>query len=266
MWAKGHLRINPRKPNLNDVKQLASVILSFAICPLVQAQSASSGNDRHLQSGYIVNRDLNEYSSAYLLGDGFAAELKRLNSGQHWIDVGAGKAEAAIDYLSAGGPAQVTALSVEPYDTPRLKEALRRNRLRFRYLSGRVIEDYAMNELGHADIISDVYGAFSYAPHIDKVLIKFSELLRKDGKIFIALNGEDANINILGASLLCWLSAVQGMTVVNVNEHVRGWSTVLSIILRKDSENVVVPALELLRFDDGNPPVRVYRWNTRQCP
>ena len=54
-------------------------------------------------SGYITNRGLSDY--AELLPTGFCDALGRLGSSDRWLDIGAGAAQAILDYYAPEGDA-----------------------------------------------------------------------------------------------------------------------------------------------------------------
>lgn len=217
---------------------------------------------------YEVDRCLRHYIYLFGLRNDLQGELSKLGPGRQWIDVGAGKGVAAMDYIEDTDGhglyhgARVTAITVERLETPRLSQVLRRfSPEKFRYLSGKYIEDYTVSELGQADLITDVYGAVSYSPHIDAVFSKFGELLKAGGKVYTNIEGPDFLLEIMGPDnqpipLAEWLGAIKGFTLLfKTNEYFD------RIILQKTSDAVVVPPLELVKYVDAVPPRRVYRWN-----
>lgn len=259
----------------------------------------SKPNDTPEKVVYTVSRNLDSYMVAFSPIDRehecegacevLGPELKKLTGSQHWIDVGAGKAIAAMEYIEnkpvrhdegwkyysgSDHPARVTAITVERLETPELRGVLSHyGPGRFRYLSGKYIEDYSVSELGQADLITDVYGAVAYSPHIDAVFAKFGELLKKGGKVYTLVRKiedhyeyftVDPNVFIIVGSnnekipVEKWLRAIKGFTLL---PHSKGAET---IILQKISDQVVVPPLELIEHKDGYPPMRKYRWNRSQ--
>lgn len=150
-------------------------------------------------------------------------QANRLNPDFHWMDVGGGVGLAALESFyfessvdwemhSRRGPWELsgrhraTVISVQDlftkyfYFNPRLldervavnigKWLEARDRLtasgQYRYLTGKFFEDPAMDEnLEPADLITDVFGAFSYSENKFEILVKMFRLLKPGGRIRI---------------------------------------------------------------------------------
>lgn len=135
---------------------------------------------------YNASRALNHYESIldYYKENGFLKELFHLKNGSRWLDVGAGDGSAAFDYIfSKKGRADVMAISVERKNNKFVLEESQRPNGRLKYLTGKFIEEYSVDELGRFDFVTDVYGALSYAPQIDVIMQKIGDLMQV-GAIF----------------------------------------------------------------------------------
>jgi len=219
------------------------------------------------KNAFETARGLREYEVE--LGGEFHAALLGLKPGQRWLDVGAGQAVAASQYLDAGGPARVVAVTVEkPRPSPGVPDPqatrARFGAGRFAYLVGRPIEAYSAAQLGRADLITDVYGAMVYAPRLDEVVRKLGELARPGAKVYTLLpqtlddlDGNTTIVDVRGRQvpLAAWLGAVEGFRL--------DWSPdSLAFTLTRTDEPLAVPPLELVGFDGAAMiPVRAYRWD-----
>jgi hypothetical protein len=134
--------------------------------------------------GYVTNRGLSDYLQ--LLPSGFCDSLGTLGSSDRWLDIGAGDGQAILDYYTAAdeappakkcagvaGKARAVAMSIEDRRTNKWREAAARlGDDRIRYLFGKRLRDYLPEELGKFQIITDVYGGFSYTEDLSVFMEK----------------------------------------------------------------------------------------------
>jgi hypothetical protein len=139
--------------------------------------------------GYVTGRGLSDY--AELLPTGFCGALGRLGSSDRWLDIGAGAGQAILDYYAPqgdapsgekcvrpGDKARAVALSIEDRRTDKWRgQAASLGDDRIRYLSGKRLRDYAPEELGKFQIITDVFGGFSYTEDLSRFVDKVLSLL-----------------------------------------------------------------------------------------
>lgn len=201
---------------------------------------------------YTTDRGLLEYQ--IVLGTEFTRRLLSLTEVQHWVDAGAGQALAARDYLrQQGGRARVTALGLDRPADPRDVKA----DAQFRYLEGR-FEEMSLAEIGQADLITDVYGPLQYATQPDEVVLRYGQLLKVGGILWIAIPAGMLLINEADTAIEVhdWLAAVEGLTPLPLPEgtvHLRD-----AAFIRTDFA-LNVPPLRLERLVPGPPPERQYR-------
>lgn len=62
------------------------------------------------------------------------------------------------------------------------------NSEQFNYISGKSILEYKDGELGHYDLVTDLFGPLTYSSKKVDVLIKFTSMLRKGGKAILLFN------------------------------------------------------------------------------
>jgi hypothetical protein len=145
-----------------------------------------------IPSGYVTGRALSEYAD--LLPSGFCDALGSLTSLDRWLDVGAGNGHAILDYYAPAddaapaqkcgrlsGRARAVAMSIEDRRTDKWQEqAAILGADRIRYLSGKRLRPYSREELGTFQIITDVYGGFSYTEDLSLFVEKVLSLLEID--------------------------------------------------------------------------------------
>ncbi len=237
-------------------------------------------------SGYVIGRALSEY--AQLLPSGFCDELGRLGSSDRWLDVGAGAGHAVLDYYArkdnaapgekcagSGGKARAVAMSIEDRRTDKWREqAASLGDDRIRYLSGKRLRDYSREELGKFQIITDVFGGFSYTDDLSQFVEKTLGLLDIGGVFYSLMpgvhleNGKD-KLGILYLTELedavgrrekvcSWLKKT---TCVQVTcESKSDWKRPTELInVRKVCSDVSVRRMKLLEFEAGYPPTRRFQ-------
>jgi hypothetical protein len=147
---------------------------------------------------YTTNRGLSSY--AELLPSGFCDVLGRLGSSDRWLDIGAGEGQAILDYYTArddaapekcggsGKKAHGVAISIEDRRTERWQQqAAILGADRLRYLSGKRLGQYSREELGEFQIITDVYGGFTYTENLSRFVEKVLNLLETGGVFYTVL-------------------------------------------------------------------------------
>ena len=237
-------------------------------------------------SGYVTGRTLSGY--AELLPSGFCDALGRLGSSDRWLDVGTGDGQAILDYYAAvdeavpaekcaqlAGRARAVAMSIEDRRTDRWRDqAASFGDDRIRYLSGKRLGQYSREELGKFQIITDVYGGFSYTENLSRFLETVLSLLEPGGAFYTLVQGvhlEDGKdkpgswyqtelVDAAGRDVkVCsWLKKT---TCVKVGcESKSDWDSPTEMInIRKVCSDVSVPRMKLLKYEAGNPPGRRFQ-------
>ena len=236
--------------------------------------------------GYVTGRGLSDY--AELLPTGFCDALGKLGSSDRWLDIGAGAAQAILDYHASqddAAPAQkcrrsadkarAVAMSIEDRRTDRWRDrAASLGDDRIRYLSGKRLRDYAPEELGKFQIITDVFGGFSYTEDLSRFVDKVLSLLEVGGAFYTLVPGvhlENAK-DKLGVLYLTELEDAAGRpekvcswlkqtACVQVTcESKSDWKRPTELInIRKVCSDVSVPRLKLWEFEAGYPPARRFQ-------
>ena len=284
----------------------AIALLCLCLLPLAQSSAAESSgakfNEEVLRQekiyrgegdkpveGYTVDRSLAVYTDA--LASGFARALADLGPNDRWLDVGAGRGQAILDYYSPaydlanpegrerrGKKARAVAMSIEDRRTSLWRQTaakLERNQLT--YLLDRRLREYSVKELGTFQLITDVIGGFSYAQNLTVYMERVLGVLEVNGSFFGVLQDvhreAGANkpfyegaaylteiVDAAGAEIkVCtWLKRI---TCVEVTCEPRPeWQPPLeSYRVRKVCGEVNVPALTLLHYQAGTPPERRFQ-------
>ncbi len=236
--------------------------------------------------GYITNRGLSDY--AELLPTGFCDALGRLGSSDRWLDIGAGAGQAILDYYAPegdappgekcarpGARARAVAMSIEDRRTDKWRQqAASLGDDRIRYLSGKRLRQYSSEELGKFQIITDVFGGFTYTEDLSQFVDKVLSLLEVGGVFYTLVPGvhlEDGK-DKLGSLYLTELENAAGRpekvcswlkktTCVKVTcESKSDWKRPTELIkIEKVCSDVSVPRMKLLEFVAGYPPDRRFQ-------
>lgn len=237
-------------------------------------------------SGYVTGRALSHY--AELLPAGFCDALGSLGVSDRWLDIGAGNGEAILDYYAVGdeaapvgrcgrlaGRARAVAISIEDRRTEKWQQqAAFLGDGHIRYLSGKRLRQYSREELGQFQIITDVYGGFSYTEDLSQFLEKVLGLLDAGGVFYTMVqgvhleNGKDNPdtryqtelVDAAGRDVrVCsWLK--QAACVKVSCESKSDWDAPTELIkIRKVCSGVSVPRVKLSKYEAGNPPSRQFQ-------
>jgi SAM-dependent methyltransferase len=236
-------------------------------------------------SGYVTDRGLSDY--AELLTSDFCDALSRLGSSDRWLDIGAGTGQAIMDYYALDNDAatgkcvhswsraRAVAMSIEDRrtDTWRQQAAIF-GADRIRYLSGKRLRYYSPAELGTFQIITDVYGGFSYTDDLSGFLGRVLSLLDTGGVFYTMVQGvhlesgkdkPDASYQTdlmdragRDVKVCSWLKQT---TCAKVScESKSDWDSPTELIsIRKVCSQISVPPMKLSKYVAGNPPQREFQ-------
>jgi SAM-dependent methyltransferase len=236
-------------------------------------------------SGYVTGRGLSDYAEH--LPTGFCDALGRLGSSDRWLDIGAGAGQAILDYYAsedATAPAEkcgrsdakarAVAISIEDRRTDKWREQAASVGDRIRYLSGKRLRQYSPEELGKFQIITDVFGGFSYTEDLSGFVQRVLRLLEIGGDFYTLVPGvhlenakdklgilyltelEDAAFRPL--KVCSWLKKTTCVQVIC--ESKSDWKRPTELInIRKVCSDVSVPRLKLWEFEAGYPPARRFQ-------
>jgi hypothetical protein len=233
---------------------------------------------------YTTDRGLSRY--AELLPSGFCDALGRLGSSDRWLDVGAGQGEAILDYFlpedvaaekcrGSGPTARAVAISIEDRRTDDWKkQAARLGDDRMGYLFGKRLRQYSPEELGKFQLITDVYGGFTYTEDLSQFVDKVLGFLEVGGSFYTLATGvrlEDGK-DKLGSLYLTELEDAFGRPV-----KVCSWLKKISCVqvtcesktdlkrptqlikIHKVCSDTTIPRMKLVEFEAGYPPGRCFQ-------
>lgn len=239
--------------------------------------------------GYVIDRSLLSYT--HTLPPAFGPSLAALDEKGRWLDIGAGRGQAVIDYfdprydrMNYNGQerperkAQTIAMSIEDRRTEAWhQKAVTLKASQMRYLFNKGLSEYAPGELGQFQVITDVLGGFSYSTDVTLFMERVLGMLDLNGNFFTVLqdvHAEDGQnkpyyegasfltelTNPAGAELrLCaWLKSIACVKVTC--EFKKGWKPPIEAYhVQKVCNEVKVPALAPVHFEAGTPPERKFK-------
>lgn len=246
-------------------------------------------NEQRVLENYTVDRTLADYAGAFSFD--FESNLAGLTPRDRWLDIGAGKGVAVLDYFNPeydkrhaegrerrGRKAQAVAISVEDrraelwHQTTAL---LAPDQLR--YLFDKRMRDYSVAELGRFQVITDMLGGFSYTDRLSGFMEKVLELLDLNGTFYTVLqdvNSEQGSnkpfypnapyltqLTGSGGAEVKVCSWLKSISCVEVSCELKPrWKPPIEVYrVQKVCNKVEVPALEPLHFSAGTPPERRFR-------
>jgi len=239
---------------------------------------------KEVPAGYIVSRSLSSYAET--LPSGFRSTLQSLGPNDRWLDIGAGRGQAILDYYASaeGQPAvrsrrkaRAVAMSIEDRRNESWEQAAANlDNGQIRYVFSKPLRDYSRDELGRFQLITDVYGGFTYTDNLSRFVEKVLDLLEVNGSFFSLLqdvhledgrdrhyertpyylteiidaNGKDVNV-------CSWLKSI---ACVKVTCESQAWASPTELVqVEKVCSEVSVPALAPLRYEAGTPPGRRFQ-------
>jgi len=237
-------------------------------------------------SRYVTNRGLSEY--AEVLPTGFCEALGRLGSTDRWLDIGAGSGQAILDYYASedeappakkcagsGAKARAVAISIEDRRTGNWQQqAARLGGDRIRYRSGKRLGQYSLDELGKFQIITDVYGGFTYTQNLSQLMEKVLSLLEIGGAFYTVMPGvhlEDGTeklgtwyyTEVVDAAsrpvkVCSWLK--QSTCTKVTCESKSDWNPPSELIeVRKVCSGASIPRTKTVEYQAGVPPERRFQ-------
>jgi SAM-dependent methyltransferase len=234
---------------------------------------------------YTTNRGLSNY--AEVLPSAFCDALGKLGSSDRWLDIGAGEGHAILDYYApqgdagpekcggSGPKARVVGISIEDRRTDRWKQQARGlGEDRLRYLAGKRLRQYSPEELGKFQIVTDVYGGFTYTENLSRFLEKVLSLLEIGGAFYTVLpavhleDGTDKlgtwyKTELVDAAsrpvtVCSWLKKTACTKVTC--ESKSDWDEPTQLInIRKVCSGVSVPRTNVVEYLAGAPPGRRFQ-------
>ena len=257
--------------------------------PRIDEEITKQENIYHRRGGrsYVANRKLSNYTE--VLPSGFCDALGSLGSSDRWLDIGAGEGQAIIDYYApqddaasaaekcggSGPKARAVAISIEDRRTDKWRQQVASlGDERVRYLSGKRLRQYSPEELGKFQIITDVYGGFTYTEKLSRFVEKVLSLLEIGGAFYTVLpavhleDGTDKlgtwyKTELVDAAsrpvkVCSWLKQTTCTKIIC--ESKTDWDEPTQLIkVRKVCSDVVVQRTNLVEYMAGSPPNRRFQ-------
>jgi hypothetical protein len=253
-----------------------------------QQQKIYEITDESLLASYVVDRSLQNYVRA--LSPDFDRALASLGPQDRWLDIGAGMGFAVLDYYNPnydllhpegktrrGRKAQAVAISIE--NRRHLGWQVTAARLapgQIRYLSGRRLREYTTAELGRFQLITDVYGGFSYTTDLSRFMENVLDFLVLQGSFYSVLQDvraedgsnapfspdssfmtEIAKADGSQTGVCQWLKSIG---CAQATCEFRNWRPSVEVYsVRKVCNEVMVPRLEPTFYKAGMPPARQFQ-------
>ena len=252
-------------------------------------QSIYHGRGELRPEGYTIDRALDTYGDA--LGPTFERALASLGPQDRWLDIGAGRGQAVLDYFSLsydklnpvgrerrGKKASAVAMSIEDRRTEDWNHtAARLEPKQLQYLFNKRMDEYTAEELGRFQLVSDVIGGFSYTDNLHQFMEKVLSVMTVNSTFHTALQDvrseqgsnkphyadspflteiRDASGTDIG--VCAWLKQISCVEVSCM--HKSSWVPPIETYhVRKTCESVNVPKLDTISYTAGTPPERVFR-------
>lgn len=239
--------------------------------------------------GYVIDRSLLSYTQA--LSEKVDRALGMLRPRDRWLDIGAGRGQAILDYYTPkfdmlhfegrgerGSKAQAVAMSIEDRRTTAWHEkAASLPPDKIRYFAGRRLREYSREELGKFRLITDVIGGFSYTTNLSLFMEQVLAVLEVNGDFFTVLadvsSQDGANkpyyegapflTAIAGADgaevkVCSWLKSIACVQVAC--EFKPKWQPPIEAFhVHKVCNDVSVPPLTAIHYEAGTPPERGFK-------
>ncbi len=276
---------------------------------------------------FQTRREFSHYVSTF--PQSFSERLARLGPQDHWIDAGSGEAFALEDFFKqqvvdaanlkrgtrpgffrqtreqvSAEQAEFIARAFNLKDgsqKPRVtgisfvmeREPPKHEKLQIK--TDRFFEDIPLEELGSAELISDLYGVMSYSPRLDEVLRRYHQILKPGGLAYVHIgdyierplvpsvirsmafenpgwdapfaNSQVRKANGQTVSLLEWVQNLPGFKVSleyrdlvekSFRGEISGVIKRYTLVLEKTQESAQIPSLRLTESDSGKPPTRTF--------
>lgn len=224
-------------------------------------------------NGFAINRTIDHYKED--LGAEFKQALDRLGPADLWIDFGAGTANALATHLRALRksnsdriPNMLGIVYSRPHqvetENPELKSFVQSGKVQ--YWAGRYVEDIPWVEFPRMTLGTDFFGPLSYTPRLSELLRKYLSVMEVDhSRLFVILGeAEPYPTKIIPATggeplaLSDWLKTLPGIEVKTVRVSPGAWKKV-ALEIKRTSEKIRIPQLELVEMTAGSPPLRTFR-------
>jgi len=236
-------------------------LVSFAADVCAELLSGLHRNRAVVESSnFAIDRKFADYELHF--GRDFVEALLRSHPGRltHWVDLGAGNGIATRGALLSRvrlDPRflKATAIGYEAPKDPAFEREKREiagtlGEDRFRYLSGRYFSKIPPEEIGKADVITDLYGVLSYTENLSGDLEKALGALNPGGQLFTHRHPLGFRFIDASGRRMTYSEYLNGIGGIRVHSNNR---------VERTQGTLVVPRLKLVNFVPGKPPRRTFQ-------
>lgn len=166
---------------------------------------------------FVTGRTLSEYRQG--LHKDFNSSLQALKFNETWIDLGAGKGNAAIDYLKEITATHTSAnVVLIAYKLDRWFNLPKFNN-KLSVIEGRLFEEIPSVEIPKAKLITDYYGVLSYTRDLSRTLALVFDRLEVGGELYIHSLNSSTLIDFQNKvySMTDFLKQIDGLRVEGTN-------------------------------------------------
>lgn len=207
------------------------------------------------EDAFNISRGLNSYAAH------FPELTQLLPEFKVWMDLGAGNALAMREMATSGylqSHQSLYAFGLHIPNSALIATKMLERTGQFKYIQGK-FEEQNLTSLPKADLITDVFGAVSYSPHLDRVIKNALEQLEVGGDFLISFTRDRFKIKtgfLKTTNLRGYLERVQGIDIVADYDTPTGTA---SLHIKRNRDELIVPELELIKVRDSIPPYWHYR-------
>ncbi|WP_413558677.1 hypothetical protein [Bdellovibrio sp. HCB209] len=210
--------------------------------------------DRVAKNQFVTNRHLEDYARE--LHPDFKNSITKLSANQHWVDLGAGKALAQIDYIKSfdkntdAAFVSAVAFKLDRWFSPKSYNG------KLQVHEG-AFESQPTHTWKKADVVTDVYGVLSYTGNLSVSLQKTIDMMNTGGELYLLMTpyGTSVRSGETNIPFFDFVKSIPGLKIEGTASQVK---------ITKTAETVIIPPLQLVRYKDEAPPLRLFQLNFKE--
>lgn len=242
----------------------------FEVCEAQLEKLTTVLNDNLFTTG----REFKHYNAAFGSGQWLKSFLTTIrNKKFHWIDAGAGMAFPQQQALKISQidsqiltkkQRQLLSATAIGYTHPLGDENFVPKHPRFRYLTGDLLTEIPAAQLGRTDLITDLFGPFSYTTDVSALMDLYLKILKVGGELLLVMDVSKTKIINSGeeselSSVLCSMLSNEYFSCERKDSKVNGFFVYSYRIKKlKKSDTYQFPRLKLVQLTSGAPPRRIF--------
>lgn len=209
--------------------------------------------ERIQKNKFVTDRHLDDYARE--LHPDFKKSVATLSPDQHWVDLGAGKALAQIDYIKAqeshaqAALTTAVAFKLDRWFSPKSYDG----KLQVKEGAFETQDTYAWKKV---DLITDVYGVLSYTGHLSVSLQKTFDMMNINAELYLLMTPYGTQVQTAQGkiALIDFLKSIPGIKIEGTGSQLK---------ITKTAETITVPSLRLVRYTDEAPPLRLFELDSK---